>query len=73
MFWAVETAVDWMECERKRMQGWCHAIHGNLGSWPDTEVDTSSPVNKQRIKLHEALPLGTTGRSLKSVRVKDLI
>ena len=25
-------------CERKRIQGWCHAIHGILGSRPDTEV-----------------------------------
>ena len=30
--------VDWLECERKRMQGLCHAIHGILESWPDTEV-----------------------------------
>ena len=30
--------VDWLECERKRIQGWCHAIHGILGSRSDTEV-----------------------------------
>ena len=30
--------VDWLECERKRIQGWCHAIHGILGSRSDTKV-----------------------------------
>ena len=30
--------VDWLECERKRIQGWCPTIHGILGSRSDTQV-----------------------------------
>ena len=30
--------ADWLERERKRIQGWCRTIHGILGSRSDTEV-----------------------------------
>ena len=33
-----DASLTWMECERKRIQRWCHAIRGILGSRSDTEL-----------------------------------